>query len=112
MRSKTCKEKRAALHSTGAAIKRSKSNDRKDKGRGGMHRQIIYEQSAPEFGPNWIVRGYRREGGVNKGCVDRYWFSPVKRIKFIVKSDVEKFLSALKMTGGDEEKAHIYAKMK
>jgi hypothetical protein len=40
----------------------------------------------------------------------KYWFSPIKKYKFRTKKAIELFLTALKKTSGDEDKAYLLIK--
>ena len=50
-----------------------------------------FVHSCPEYGQGWIVKGYTRQNGGQKGHTDKYWFSPCGR-KLRSKKEVERFL--------------------
>ena len=67
---------------------------------------------APEFGPGWTVKKFKRMGGATKNRVDRYWYSPGGN-KFRSKLEISRFKTALVAGGGeDEAKAWLIFKNK
>ena len=50
-----------------------------------------FVESCPEYGPGWIVKGYERKSGTQKGHFDKYWFSPCGK-KLRSRKEVERFL--------------------
>jgi hypothetical protein len=63
--------------------------------------------------PNgWIKKTFRRQNGATKGGTDSYWYTPDKGIKLRSLKEVKRFMKALTMTNGEEEKAKkIYKTM-
>lgn len=67
---------------------------------------ITFSGTAPDIGKGWRLEKRRRDHGVLAGNVDKYWFSPKTGRLFRSKSEILRFLEALKIVGGnDEDKA-------
>ena len=58
----------------------------------------------------WIKRKFERKGGLSKGGLDRYWYSPQTKKKFRSMVEIKKFMFSLTQTNGDEEKAWLLFK--
>ena len=55
--------------------------------------------------PGWIKKAILRTAGVAKGKADRYWYTPKLGFKLRSLSVVKRFIAALKVCDGDEDKA-------
>jgi hypothetical protein len=67
---------------------------------------LTWEGPAIDLPKGWIREIYKREKGASKGHKDNYWISPKKDMKFRSLVQAKKFLTALKVTKGDKEKAN------
>lgn len=65
-----------------------------------------------EMPQGWIVHLHKRQTTGPKEHIDRYWFSPNTGKKLRSRVEIERFLSHLKDTGGDEEQAYNLLKGK
>jgi hypothetical protein len=66
----------------------------------------IHIGSSAEF-KGWTEEIHEKSGSNQRY---KYWFSPIKKYKFRTKKGIELFLTALKKTGGDEDKAYFLIK--
>eukprot|EP00562_Extubocellulus_spinifer_P034238 CAMPEP_0178692774 /NCGR_PEP_ID=MMETSP0699-20121125/7367_1 /TAXON_ID=265572 /ORGANISM="Extubocellulus spinifer, Strain CCMP396" /LENGTH=789 /DNA_ID=CAMNT_0020338159 /DNA_START=569 /DNA_END=2938 /DNA_ORIENTATION=- len=73
---------------------------------------VLYDRPAPDIGRGWRVKGVKRKRGQHSDHVDRYWFSPKEMKKLRSKREVEKFLNALEVVQGDENKAYAMIQRK
>jgi len=59
---------------------------------------------APEIGPGWTMRRFKRMGGATKSREDRYWFSPKDKYRFRSIVQINRFKKALKSVGKENER--------
>ena len=75
--------------------------------------QLVSEGPAgPDFPNGWTTKTFRRMSGKSKGQTDQYWFSAKTQKKMRSKVEINRFLSYLKSSNGDEEKAFALLKRK
>jgi hypothetical protein len=60
---------------------------------------------APEFPAGWTRKTFERVGGITKGTTDKYWYSPLEKVKLRSMTEVKKFMELCLAHGGDEQKA-------
>ena len=67
----------------------------------------IYSGPATEAGvpPGWTKKIFERQSGQSKGHQDRYWYSPVHKMKFRSLTEIKRFVPLLEAAGGDEKAA-------
>ena len=66
-----------------------------------------FVHSCPEYGQGWIVKGFIRQNGEQKGHTDKYWYSPCGR-KFRSKKEVERFLKESEATNTSNSTTETY----
>lgn len=62
---------------------------------------------APDVGPGWTLKKFKRMGGATGGREDRYWYSPREKLKFRSLAAIKRFKEALGKVGGEDEKAAL-----
>lgn len=72
----------------------------------------LYDRPAPDIGRGWRVKGTKRNRGQFSDHVDRYWFSPKEKKRLRSKREIERFLNALEIVQGDENKAYAMIQRK
>jgi hypothetical protein len=58
----------------------------------------------------WVKKVFQRMSGATKGGTDKYWYSPQRACKLRSIKEVKRFLKAMQLADGNEQKAHQMVK--
>ena len=68
----------------------------------GLPNEVLEKGDWPK---GWIKQVYQRKNGASMGRKDKYWISPIHKLKFRSMVQVKEFLAMLKNNNGNELKA-------